>query len=295
MHLRDRRFFFAVMVLCGGALLGLAFLVQQRDRERREAPGPEPTWHAAEHNADFFKSRLRPLVPSDSALVARIRARLRQTGPVFPAVDSLHLHVTRTLNSGEIFASENVLAWRPTQEGRELTWVVERNGRARARLRVRIRNGRLGIIEQETPGAPGSWQAWTEGADVPLALGDLPIGEVLALHRELMVDGLRPLGIAAELGATPQLVCESILVPTSAATTKPAIEAVRALAYIDSASASIQRIRVFDPGGYELRAYEDFEWESGVRGTPDLLGLRVTSMPSNSHTLLRRKRVPAGS
>jgi hypothetical protein len=95
------------------------------------------------------------------------------------------------------------------------------------------------------------------------------------------------------MGARPQLVLEASLVsaeggssPSGEHNENPAT-GQRAFAYVDSATCALRSVRVFDGKGYVVRVYDDLVWEMS-NSSLRLSELRVTSMPSSSHTVFHR-------
>jgi hypothetical protein len=289
---RGRRFFLGAITLLGAGLIAIAYVVQLRESQRRSAPAPEPAWRSADRSVAFLQHQLRPRATGDSIATARIVACVRASKPLDSTTDPLRVRMIRSLNSGHEFDSEIVLTCRAVETGQDLELNVTRGGQEPFRLRLQVRAGVIAAIQQAVA-SPSTWQPWTGARDLPLALGDLQVDEVLELCRAFAAGEFTPLGYLDGMGARPQLVLETKLAPRQRTSPEsgehidtPAA-GERALAYVDSATCDLRGVRVLDAKGYVVRVYENMVWEmSGSR--PRLSELQVTSMPSSSHTVFHR-------
>jgi hypothetical protein len=164
-------------------------------------------------------------------------------------------------------------------------------------LQVDVRGGAIAAVRQ-TDAATAAGQAWSDARGLPVAFGDLPLEEAVALAHAFAHGAWRPLGRVDALGAEPQLVLESALKlapdlePGGAGTPAPAgadtagATGTRAWAYVDAATAALRSVRVLDAADFVVRTYEDLMWASAV-SPRRLASFRVTSNAHASHTLFR--------
>lgn len=284
---RERWFRLAAVALLGAFLAGAGYFLQVRDSRLRSAPAPEPAWRSADRSAAFLEQQIRPLAAGDSTRSRHALARL-QACTILPATnDSLRLRLIRSLNSGHEFDSEILLTRQAVKNGYDLELNRMREAKEPAGLRIAVRAGAVEAVSQGA-GTPPIWGAWTGATQLPLALGDLQMGEVLELCRAVAGGEVQALGYLDGMGAQPQLLLEANLAPPrgGSSSENPAAGA-RAIAYVDSATCALRSVRVLDEKGFVVRVYDGLIWQtldSGAR----LSQVRVTSMPSNSHTLLHR-------
>lgn len=290
--LASRRFLLVATTLVGAGLLAIAGVLQQREAQRAAAPLPEPAWRSADRSAAFLRNQLRPFAAADSAALARVAGHLHGCRFLDPATDPIHFHMTRALNSGHEFEAEVVLARRALPEGQQLELRVRRGNGAALHLRVGLQDGAIVAVEQATDSA-ATWRPWTGRQDLPLALGDLQLDEVLELGRAFDRGALVPVGRLEGLGSQPQFVLEASLDTTAVlsgspagSTPSPAVGAA-ALVYVDAQTGQVRSVRILDAKGYVVRVYEDLVWDpSGPQ--PFLAALQVTSIAGSSRTLFRR-------
>jgi len=288
---RDRRFFLGSITLLGACLVAIAYVVQLRESQRRSAPAPEPAWRSAERSVAFLKHQLRPLAAGDSV----VPARLHNDKFLDLTTDSICVRMIRSLNTGHAFESEITVNCRVVESGQNIELNVTREGHEPVRLRLEVRAGAIAAIQQ-ADAASSTWQPWNGAQDLPLAIGDLQVGEVLELCRAFAGGKFKPLGYLAGMGARPQLVLETSLAladstsPRSDPHNENPAAGERALAYVDSATCDVRSVRVFDAKGFVVRVYEDLVWETSD-SRPRLSQLQVTSIPSNSHTMFHRVTV----
>jgi hypothetical protein len=117
--------------------------------------------------------------------------------------------------------------------------------------------------------------------DLSVGLGDLQIGELLALWRAIASRKPRPIGIVSDLGSHELLVFE---VPFSTAVPRrvaPALQTAGALVHVDRETFELRSIRMLNSEEMVIRRYEDFSWA----GPESALHFRVTSFPDGSHSL----------
>ena len=289
---RDRRFYLRATALAGGSLLAIAFVLQRGESRRRSAPAPEPAWRSADRSAAFFEHQIRPLAAGDSIVPPRILAGLRACKLNESTFDPIRVRMTRSLNSGHEFEAEIVMTCRAVETGQNLELNVTRGDQEPVRLRVEVRAGAITAISQAVAQS-SAWQPWTGAQDLPLALGDLQMGEVLELCRGFAGERFKPLGYLGGMGARPQFVLEMSLAPTGRTALRSREPAAtptageRALAYVDSATCNLRSVKVLDVKGFVVRVYDDLVWEMSD-SRPRLRELQVTSMPSSSHTVFHR-------
>jgi len=289
---RDRRFYLGAITLLGAGLVAIAFGLQLRDSQRRSAAAPEPAWRSADRSAAFLERLLRPLAAGDSIVPPRVLAGLRACTLLESTADPIRVRMNRRLNSGHEFEAEIVLTCRTVATGQDLELNVTHGIQEPIRLRVEVRAGAITAISQAVANST-AWQLWTGAQDLPLALGDLQLAEVLQLCGAFAGGKFRPLGYLDGMGARPQLVLATSLVPAERATLRsgepndtPAA-GERALAYVDSATCDLRSVRVLDVKGYLVRVYDNLVWETS-NSRPRLSELQVISNPSNSHTVFHR-------
>lgn len=288
----DRRFFLGATALLGAVLVGLALVLQMGDSRRRSAPPPEPPWRTADRSAAYLEKQLRPIALSDSAGVVRVLAALRELKFLECTGEPTTWHMTRSFNSGHEFESEIVLTCSAVAAGHDVELSATRAGKEPLQLRMAVRAGVITGVETGG-GTPLVWQPWTGAEAFPLALGDLQVGEALQLGRACAGRSFKPLGYLNGMGARSQLVLETDLVPAARATPPaaedrvPAAAGARALAYVDSATSELRSVRVLDAKGYLVCIYDGMAWAMAAPRSP-LASLRVTGIPSSSHTQLRR-------
>ena len=289
----DRRLFLGATALLGATLLVAGLVLQAGDSRRRAAPPPEPAWRTTDRRAAYFEKQLRPVSAGDGVAVARVSGALRAVKFLDCTGDSIHMRMTRSLNSGHEFDSEMVWTCRAAEAGHEVEMDMTRGSQEPLRLRMMVRVGAIARVETGT-GMPPVWQPWTAAQALPLALGDLPVSEVLELAHACTRDQFKMMGFLGGLGARPQAVLEASLAQTaqdSASTAAARVEkpaaGERALAYVDSATSELRSVRVFDAKGYLVRLYDGLVWtttDSGAR----LSELQVTSVPNASHSVFHR-------
>jgi hypothetical protein len=286
---RDRRFYLGATALLGAGLLAVALMLQIGESRRRAAPAPEPAWRSADRSATFFEHQLRPLAAGDSIVSQRVLARLRACNLLESTTDPIRMRMTRSLNSGHEFEAEIAMTCRAAETGQDIELNVTRGSQEPVRLRVELRSGAITAISQAVA-TPSAWQPWTGAQDLPLALGDLQVGEVLELCRAFAGSTFKPLGYLDGMGARPQLVLDTSLAapertaPQSVAHNETPSAGARALAYVDSATCDLRSVKVLDVKGYLVRVYDDLRWEM-TDSRPRLSELQVTSMPNSSHTV----------
>lgn len=198
---------------------------------------------------------------------------------------SARLRMARVLRSGHEFDSRLAVETRRTAGKTELRLDVERPGSSSATYLGEVRQGRLEGLRQARPGVPGVFSELPLDANLPIGLGDLQIGDVLALVSGLRDGTWSPLGELDTFNAVRLLVLD---LDFGAAGRRAGPESFHgygasALVYLDAERLVPRTIRVFDAGGRLVRTYTAFDFEtSGPR--PVLRSFRASSVLSESDT-----------
>jgi len=285
-----RRRFLVSIALLGTALIAIAAVLQWRDSKQRAVPAPEAAWRTADRNAAILERSLRPLTAGDSLALSRILATRRQFDFFGPPSTPVFFHLRRGLDSGLEFDAEIALRLRSVDSGRDIEIDVAPVNRDPVRFRIEVRGGAIAAMQQAAADSTAPWQPWTGARDLPLAVGDLPVAEVLELAAQWMGTDLEPLGFLAGMGARPQYVFEmrlSALAHAPIADAATSAVGSRALVYVDSATCEPRCVRVLDVRGYVVRIYEDPIWSEGA--VSRLVQFRVTALSSSSHSVFRRR------
>ncbi len=255
---------------------------------------PAPAWHAQAPTRATFEASIEPAsdAPLQELFVRAGLARAKQL--LESSSGSVRARMTRVLDRGETYRSELELSFERRADDVFVELGVERDVTEPFAYKARLEG--LQIVEATLVSDAGEQSIGFAG-DVPIALGDMLVPDVLALTEAIRNDAVETVGVLAALNSDPLLVLRAELAEEGEVAADPSApddhRAVRALLYVDKTRFVPQAVRVFDRNDRLVRVYEGFTFRE-ADSLLALSGLRVASLPNGSHTTFQLDEIELG-